>query len=173
MSEKTEIERKFLIEMPKLGFLDIKKQLGIIQTYLKNGENGSQRRVRKITENGEERFIYTEKMFYSAVIRKEMEFEISPQKYSELLKEARQDFKAIVKKRICFEYREQLFELDIYPFSDSRAILELELEKPEQDIIFPEYINIIKEVTGSEEYSNAALGTAEAFPSEASAEGDN
>lgn len=173
MSEKTEIERKFLIEMPELGFFDIKKQLGIIQTYLKNGENGSQRRVRKITENGEERFVYTEKIFYSAVIRKEMEFEISPQKYSELLKEARQYFKAIVKKRICFEYREQLFELDIYPFSDSRAILELELEKPEQDIIFPEYINIIKEVTGSEEYSNAALGTAEAFPTEASAEGDN
>ena len=44
MNEKTEIERKFLVEMPKLEFLNIKRQLGIIQTYLKNGENGSQRR---------------------------------------------------------------------------------------------------------------------------------
>ena len=167
MSEKTEIERKFLVEMPRLEFLDIKRQLGIIQTYLKNGENGSQRRVRKITENGEERFVYTEKIFYSAVIRKETEFEISPQKYSELLKEARKDVKAVFKKRICFEYLKQLFELDIYSFSDKLAILELELEKPEQKIFFPEYINIIKEVTSSEGYSNTALGTAEAFRSEA------
>lgn len=173
MNEKTEIERKFLIEMPGFEFLNIKRSFDIIQTYLKNGENGSQRRVRKITENGNESFVYTEKIFYSAVTRKETEFEISSRQYSELLSDSRKDCKAIVKKRICFEYREQLFELDIYPFSDKRAILELELDTPEQDIFFPKYINIIKEVTGFEEYSNAALGTAEAFPEETPAEGDN
>lgn len=172
MVEKMEIERKFLVKMPELDILNIKKELDILQIYLKNGENNSQRRVRRIIENNIESFIYTEKIFYSAVTRKETEFEISREHYEKLLCEKKDDYTPVSKKRICFEYREQLFELDIYPFSDELAILELELEHSEQEIFFPDYINVIKEVTGVDAYSNSALGTAGAFPSEDSAEGD-
>lgn len=173
MNEKMEIEKKFLVKMPEFEALNIKNQFEILQTYLKNGENNSQRRVRRIAENGRVSYIYTEKIFYSAVTRKETEFLISPEQYAEFLKEIKPDCVPISKKRICFEYKNQLFELDVYPFSDSLAILELELDAPEQEIFFPEYINIIKEVTGDDNYSNSALGAAGAFPEEASAEGDS
>ena len=67
---------------------------------------------------------------------------------------------------------EQQFELDIYPFSEKLAILELELENPSQEIHFPDYINVIKEVSDDGRYSNAALSKAGTFPAEISTEGD-
>ncbi len=164
MAENLEIERKFLVKIPDLSNLNVKRKINILQTYLQNGNNGSQRRVRRITENDSIRYFYTEKIFYSAVIRQEMESEISEDKYSRLISEKRADCVPIEKCRVCFDYRNQLFEMDIYPFSDKLAIMELELENSEQNIFFPEYVDVVKEVTGIEEYSNASLANAGKFP---------
>ena len=165
MSVNLEIERKFLVRDPDPDLLNIKDRFDILQTYLENGENDSQRRVRKISENNKVTYMYTEKIFYSPTTRKETEYEITEAQYNDLLTQAKKGCKPIKKCRICFEYKDQLFEMDIYDFSDKFAILELELKDEAQEIFFPEYIDIIKEVTGVEEYSNAALGTARAFPS--------
>ena len=168
MCTSMEIERKFLIEVPVIPDDNIKRKLDIIQVYLINGKNNSQRRVRKITENLTNKFVYTEKIFFSPVVRQETESEITEEKYNELLKQTRSDCSAVIKKRICFDYLGQLFELDLYPFSDKFAILELELESQSQKINFPGYIRIIKEVSDDSRYSNAALCKAGKFPAEAS-----
>ncbi len=167
MSEKMEIERKFLIDIPDTKNLFVKKEMDIIQTYLSSGKNNSQRRVRKITENNSDKYFYTEKIFISPVVRDEKESEISQQKYNELLKDRCIDVAPVTKKRICFDYQKQLFEMDIYPFSSELAILELELENQSQEIFFPDCINVIKEVSDDKRYSNASLATAGTFPSEA------
>ncbi len=164
MAENLEIERKFLVEYPDCNKLDIVRRIGILQTYLENGGGGSQRRVRKITENGADVYFYTEKEFITAVTRRENEYEISAELYGELLEEKDPDCVPVSKTRVCFGYKDQLFELDLYPFSDKFAILELELESPEQEIFFPENVKIIKEVTGIKDYSNAALANAGVFP---------
>lgn len=164
MSVNLEIERKFLVELPEMKYLDIRRELGILQTYLENGSNNSQRRVRKITENNGVKYFYTEKIFISAVKRQETEYEIDSSEYLKLLSEKKSSCVPIEKRRICFDFRNQLFELDIYPFSDRLAILELELENTEQEIFFPDYINVLKEVTGISEYSNASLANAGVFP---------
>ena len=130
MAENLEIERKFLVEYPDCDKLNAVRQIEILQTYLENGSGGSQRRVRKITENGTDVYFYTEKEFITAVTRKENEYEISAENYAELLKEKKADCVPVSKKRICFMYKKQLFELDLYPFSDEFAILELELDCP-------------------------------------------
>ena len=147
-----------------MKYLDIKRKLEILQIYLENGNNNSQRRVRKITENKDVKYFYTEKIFISAEKRQETEYEIDSAEYQKLLYEKRSDCIPIEKQRICFDFKNQLFELDIYPFSDKLAIMELELENPEQEIFFPDYINIVKEVTGINEYSNASLANAGMFP---------
>ncbi|MCM1505963.1 MAG: CYTH domain-containing protein [Ruminococcus flavefaciens] len=159
-----EIERKFLVRMPDTAVLDVKRKLNIIQTYLVNGENNAQRRVRQISENGKVRYIYTEKLFITAVTRKEMEYEIDEPEYNRLIAQAREDYSPINKTRYCFDYASQLFELDVYPFSDSLAVMELELDSEEQEIIFPDNIEVIAEITGNPDYSNASLATAGAFP---------
>ncbi len=166
MSKQMEIERKFLIEIPKLNLLDIRKDMDIIQVYLTNGKQGSQRRVRKITEGNNEKYFYTEKTFISSTQRIENESEISKQEYHAALKDSKKECTPVAKRRICFNYSEQLFEMDIYPFSSELAILELELDSLSQEIYFPEYIRVIKEVSDDKRYSNAELATAGAFPSD-------
>lgn len=164
MSKNLEIERKFLVRMPDLHRLDVKRKLSITQTYLKRGDNDSQRRVRRIDENGSITYTYTEKQFISPLVRNEDEFEISEQEYFRLLTQKDSNYIPVEKIRYCFDYHSQLFELDTYPFSDDLAIMELELEIPEQTIDFPNHVKVIKDVSSDKSYSNAALANAGIFP---------
>lgn len=159
-----EIERKFLVEFPDTAQLNVKRKISITQTYLNNVLNDTQRRVRRIQDNDKVIYTYTEKLFITAVTRQEMEYEINEAEYHKLLLQAKQESTPVEKVRYCFEYNNQNFELDTYPFSDKLAILELELESPEQNIDFPDNITIIKEVTSDICYANAALAEAGAFP---------
>lgn len=159
-----EIERKFLVEFPDIADLNLKKKVEIYQTYLQNEDEEIQRRVRRITIDGLVTYTYTEKLFITPVTRREMEYDIDKTEYERLIVQARDDCAPIEKIRYCFEYENQLFELDTYPFSNDMAILELELSEPEQHISFPDNIKIIKEVTGDSCYANAAIATAGAFP---------
>ncbi len=164
MSKSYEIERKFLVEFPDVSELDVKRRIGIVQTYLKSGENGSQRRVRSVDENGSVKYTYTEKIFLTHVTREENEYEISAEEYRSLLRQNRRDCPPVEKVRYCFDYHDQLFELDTYPFSDKLAIMELELGSPEQKIDFPENVKVLREVSDDIRYSNSALARAGAFP---------
>ena len=164
MGKNYEIERKFLVEFPDVSELDVKRRIGIVQTYLKSGENGSQRRVRSVDENGHVKYTYTEKIFLTHVTREENEYEISGDEYRRLLAQHRNDCPPVVKVRYCFDYHGQLFELDTYPFSDKLAIMELELDSPGQKIAFPVNVRVIRDVSDDVRYSNAALAAAGAFP---------
>jgi CYTH domain-containing protein len=167
MIKDYEIERKFLVEYPDVSELNLRKTAEILQTYLKNNENETQRRVRKIKIDGKTVYTYTEKLFLTAVTRKEMEYEIDEAEYKRLVVQAREDCVPIEKVRYCFEYDSQLFELDVYPFSDDMAILEIELDNPEQQIRFPDNVKVLKEVTDDSSYANAALALAASFPESA------
>ena len=68
-----------------MKYLDIKRKLEILQIYLENGNNNSQRRVRKITENKDVKYFYTEKIFISAEKRQETEYEIDSAEYQKIL----------------------------------------------------------------------------------------
>ena len=164
MSKGLEIERKFLVELPDLGSLDVRRKIGIRQTYLNRGANDSQRRVRCISENGKVSYTYTEKLFITPVTREENEREITGDEYRSLLGQTDRKIAPVEKTRYCFDYHGQMFELDTYPFSRKLAIMELELGSPDQEIDFPDNVRVIKDVSADKKYSNAALATAGAFP---------
>ncbi len=164
MAAEFEIERKYLVEFPELSSLDKCITISICQTYLVKGDNDLQRRVRRLEVDGAVSYTYTEKRFLTPVTREEKEYEIDKAEYEKCLLEADSECVPIEKVRYCFDYKGQLFELDTYPYSDRLAILEIELENPEQRVYFPDVINVIKEVTGDGRYSNAALASAGAFP---------
>ena len=168
MSKGLEIERKFLVELPDLDSLDVRRRIAITQTYLSSGKNNSQRRVRRIDENGRVKFTYTEKIFLTDVTREENEYEITEMEYRDLLGQTDKRFSPVEKVRYCFDYHDQLFELDTYPFSGELAIMELELRSPEQKIDFPDNVRVIRDVSSDKKYSNAALATAGAFPEQLS-----
>lgn len=151
-----ETERKFLIERPTDAILSKygSVKLNIVQTYLKRKDPEVERRIRQRGTNGEFSYFYTEKKKISSCKRFETEKKISQEEYLSLLTEG---VATIRKDRYCFCYRNQYFELDVYPEWEDKAILEIELTEESQEIEIPSKITIIKEVTGDPEYLNANL----------------
>ena len=157
--EPFEIERKFLIEYPNVRELEKNpncKKVEIIQTYL-NSENGDEIRVRQRGENGNYIYFKTIKKKVDDIKRVEIETRLSQEEYLTLLMDADTTKRQIRKNRYCLTYDSQYFEIDIYPFWNDKAILEIELSDEKADINFPDYIKVIKEVTNDDNYKNVAL----------------
>lgn len=157
----SEIERKYLIRRPSretLENLDYSSRSDIIQTYLTSKEKDVERRVRQrgSKENGYS-FYYTEKTPVSDMERIEKERIISMKEYTNYMAESDTNLHQIYKERYCFVYNNQYFELDLYPFSDEYAIVEIELGDKDDKVEFPPFLKLIKEVTGDVRYKNHTL----------------
>lgn len=159
--EPFEIERKFLIEYPDLSLLESNphcKRVEIIQTYLKS-ENGDEVRVRQRGAGSDFVYFQTTKRRVTDVKRVEIERRLSQSEYLALLLEADTSKHQIRKSRYCLTYEGQYFEIDVYPFWEDKAIVELELSDEKAVINFPEYIKVIKEVTDDPAYKNSSLAS--------------
>ena len=155
--EPYEIERKFLIEYPNLKELDkISKKVEIIQTYLE-ATNGQELRIRQRGDG--KNFVYTKTRKWKVDEIKRVEFEsrISKEEYLSLLMDIDNNRTQIRKSRYCFVYNTQYMELDVYPFSKDKAILEIELNDENQSFELPKFIKLIKEVTDDDKYKNINL----------------
>lgn len=153
-----EIERKFLIAYPDLNWLNAcAERTEIEQTYLLSSAPGETARVRKRGRDGHYRYTHTVKTKVTNMRRIEREREIGPEAYKELLLQADPERRTIRKTRYCLPYKEQLLEIDLFPFWDDRAYLEIELQTEGQEIFIPEEIRVLREVTGDARYTNAAL----------------
>lgn len=157
--EPFEIERKFLIEYPDIKGLEKNpncKKVEIIQTYL-NADNGDEIRVRQRGENGNYIYFKTIKKKVDNIKRVEIENRLTKDEYLTLLMDADTAKRQIRKNRYCLTYDSQYFEIDIYPFWNDKAILEIELSDEKADVSFPDFIKVIKEVTDDDNYKNASL----------------
>lgn len=155
--EPYEIERKFLIKYPNLKELEkISKKVEIIQTYL-DSNNGQELRIRQRGDG--KNFVYTKTRKWKVNDIKRVEFEsrISKEEYLSLLMDIDTTRTQIRKSRYCFVYNTQYMELDVYPFSKDKAILEIELNDENQSFDLPKFIQIIKEVTNEDKYKNINL----------------
>ena len=148
-----EIERKFLIEYPDLNFLSkypYCKKVEIEQVYL----SGHGRRIRRRGADGSYIYFYTEKRKVNEVRRVEEERRITKREYEALLAD-KEPGRGIVKKdRYCIVYDGKYFELDVYPIWRDRATLEIELSREDEEFKLPDFIKVIREVTGEKEYKN-------------------
>lgn len=155
--EPYEIERKFLIKYPNLKELEkISKKVEIIQTYL-DANDGQELRIRQRGDG--KNFVYTKTRKWKVNDIKRVEFEsrISKEEYLSLLMDIDTNRIQIRKSRYCFVYNTQYMELDIYPFSKDKAILEIELNDENQTFELPDFIKVIKEVTNDDKYKNINL----------------
>lgn len=156
----SEIERKYLINKPtdeQIKALGCISATQIIQTYLKCNGNTAERRVRQRgTKEDGFNFYYTEKTDVSTGVRIENERKISKDEYLDLLAEADTSLHQILKTRYCFVYEKQYFEMDIYPFSDEYAIVEIELNDINENVKLPP-LNFVKDVTDDKQYRNSEL----------------
>lgn len=156
--EPYEIERKFLIKYPDIKYLESLsncQKVQIVQTYLKSKDK--EVRVRQRGLNGKYTYSKTEKINVSDIKRIEKETRLTQEEYIEELVNMDINKGQIIKDRYCLTYKNQYFEIDVYPFSNDLAILEIELNNELQEIEFPYYLDIVKEVTDDPSYRNSNL----------------
>ena len=161
-----EIEKKYIIEMPSIDTLSSQSDYSsseILQIYIA-GEEGETRRIRRRTYADRCQYTETRKIRLNATSSTEMEREISPDEFTALNALALADRKPIHKTRHIFTYKNQLFEIDVYPEWQKTAIMETELDSADMEVEFPSFIKIVRDVTGAKKYSNA--GMSKDFPKE-------
>ncbi len=157
--EPVETERKFLIEYPDVQWLEKNptcQRVEIIQTYL-NGPEDEEVRVRQRGLDGSFVYFKTIKRTINHLQRVEVEQRLSQVEYLQELMHADTTKRQIRKTRYCLTYESQYFEIDVFPFWQDKALMEIELCDEEQEIIFPKQITVMKEVTEDENYKNAVI----------------
>ena len=152
-----EIERKYLIARPQLHTLEQKsncERVDIIQTYLKSEDPTEERRIRQRGSNGNYIYFMTRKRKADGIKRIEIEERLSQEEYITLLVDADPAYRPIHKERYCLSENGLYYEIDIYPEWKDKAIMEIELHSEDQEIVFPEEIDVIREVTSDPAYTN-------------------
>lgn len=164
MSEPLEIEYKYLIRFPDINMLKkqpLYKCQEMTQLYLElpigMDENGTRCRIRSITDNDGTRYIKTFKTSVSDMTRIEIESEITKNEFSHLSCYVRKGFSPITKHRHSFSLFGFTYEVDIFPFWDDRAYIEIEVESESTCPPIPDFISIIKDVTADKKYRNTSL----------------
>ena len=158
-----EIERKFLIRMPKSEELASFPHFSILQTYLLDTD-GATRRVRMKKQGEDIRYIYTEKRRKSDMTAEETEFEITRAEYDRLCADADESRTPISKTRYVIPNAGHLYEVDLYDFWKKQATVEVELSAEDEPFEMPSFLEILREVTSDARYKNHSL--AKTIPSE-------
>ncbi len=156
---KKEIEKKFLIRYPSedlLSLIDEKKRSRIVQTYLLS-EEGITARVRMREYSEGVKYSKTEKKRISFISCFEDERELSEEEYKKELENADLKKNPIEKERLLLDFCGHTFEIDLYPFWNDRAIMEVELSAEDEAFEMPSSVEIIRDVTEDKRYKNARL----------------
>ena len=154
------IKRKFLINYPDTALLDTLpncSKVDIMQTYLLPEQPGMQVRIRQRGANGHYIYYKTVKMPGPGHNRVETETRLTKDEYLALFMQSDPSLRPIRKTRYCLSWYNLCYEIDIYPFWQDRAVMELALAEVDQAYEVPEFITIIREVTGDPAYSNYTL----------------
>ena len=162
-----ETEKKYLIKMPSDAFVEAlpaEDVSRISQTYLLS-EEGVTARVRKRIFSDRVSYTKTLKMRISDMSAFEDEREISEDEYLEEIKNADPKRQTVEKTRALIRCSGHTFEIDIYPFWQSQAVMEVELLSEDEKFTLPPEIEIIRDVTADKRYKNASLACGD-YPEE-------
>ena len=151
-----ETRRKYLITRPDPVMLDSRpncQRVEITQAYLRSEIPGETIRIRQRGRDGSYVYFKTRKRTVDGK-RIEMEERLTRHEFRDLLMQADPDYRTIRKDRWCLSENGLYYNIDIYPQWDSQALMEVELYGVGDKVLFPEGIEVIREVTGEEEFTN-------------------
>ena len=151
-------KHKYLVSMPDVEML--KERYGatvidMMQTYLVVTNPDIQRRVRVENGGAEELYFYTERHVRSDGTKWVTEKPIPKKKYNKYLLEADPELVSVHKTKYKFFYDDCRFEIDVYPFDGEKAIMFR--YSGGDEVKTPPEVEVIKEVTGDENYKNRML----------------
>jgi CYTH domain-containing protein len=149
-----EIRRRFLVDYPDIDMLEALADCHreeIEQVYLHSAEDEEIRIRRSEREDGE-MFYLTRKKTDGIRVHLEAEGRLSEREYRQFLANADPARKPIRKTRYGLSWEKQFFEIDLYPFWDDRAVVEVYLRYENEQIKIPDFLHVQKEVTGDKNY---------------------
>ena len=156
---KYEVERKLLIAYPDIAFLQRQtgcRTLAIRQDYLL-APKGETHRVRRVQEGECVTYVETKKHRINGMRAIEEEQRIEEAAYLALLKSRDPARRSIEKTRYTLPFAGHLLEIDIYPFWQDRAVLEVELADEGESFSLPPYVTVIADVSEDARYKNVNL----------------
>ena len=155
LPQPIENERKYIVEIT--GAMADYTETDITQTYLAS-EPGNEVRLRKREWKGNRVNVHTTTKRISPTEEIVVERQVSNNLYESLLQQADPYRQTIHKNRKSFIYQGQFFELDTYlkPV-DNLVILETKGIACHEDIKFPPFLNVVKDITGDTKYYNYTL----------------
>ena len=159
MRAPQEVWHKYLIAMPDVEKLQTEfsaSAIDMMQTYLVKTQPNVVRRIRQQKNGQEYLYFYTEKR-YADKDAWETEKPITQKEYVQYLMEADTALHAVHKTKYRFSVEGQRFEIDVYPFSQERAIMRAELPEGKNAPERLQEIEILREVTGDPAYKNSSL----------------
>ena len=158
-------KRKYLISMPDTAYLVDTlgaAAMDMMQTYLAPTKPNVERRIRQQKSGNEYLYFYTEKRLGDDGRRWVTERPISEKEYVAYLMEGDVSLHSVRKTKYRFTYDGRRMEVDVYPFSDTKAILFV--YDPAQDgASVPPEITVLREVTGDPNYKNRHLAGTQAL----------
>ena len=160
---KTRKQLKYLIDInkSKLGFIKDKNtvKLDIKQFYLEEPlkKDTYERRLRLITHNGNTNYYFTVQKRYDKGLTKVVtNYKMTEKEYNSLL-EFYNIKAAIEKTRYMFVENGQYYKLDVFDQIEYFAILEVDYNNNQEEILLPEDMAIVEEVTDDPNYSTEAI----------------
>jgi len=134
----------------------------ILQHYLKS-ENGYERRIRARERDGDVLYSYSEANYLSTNERIKTDRVLTERQYKDYSHQIDKDLNVTDKMRYSFIYNDVFFKLDVYNFDTSKGILSFESSSDHTSVKLPEYIEVIKDVTGDVNYKNYYLAKSQKY----------
>lgn len=153
-----EIERKYRVALPSFSTFPVPyRMVDIEQSYLVSSVFGEEIRVRRRTIDSSDTYYLTKKKPVMAGKRIEIEEMIGWRQYLGLCALRDPECGVIKKKRYCFLWEGQYFELDVFQNPSDICVLEVELTDLAQAVTLPPFLDVKEDVTESGQFNNHTL----------------
>lgn len=155
--------RRCLISMPDIELLERLpncRRVDISQTFLSCPPGREIRVSRRRLDGICTLYNSNEKTISPGGSLIETEKRLTRDEYLALLASADPKLKPIRKSRYYLSENNVYFEIDVYPFWQDKAILEIDLKSPDEQVEIPEFLHILSDVTHDRSYDYRTLAGA-------------
>ena len=164
---QSEVFRKYLIDvsdevLEKMSQEHNYMTCHITQHYLES-LNNTERRIRKRVRNDSVLYSYSEANYLSTQERIKTDRVLSERQYFDLLAEKDQNLNVIDKERYSFINGDRFYKLDVFDFDKTKGILSVQLPSKEEEVLLPDYVHVIKEVSDDVNYKNYYLAKSQKY----------
>ena len=159
--------KKYLVEVDDEILEKIKSETSystshIVQHYL-TSPNGIERRIRKRERNGSLLYSFSEANYLSTNERIKVDRVLSERQYYDYGAEVDQSLNVIDKQRYSFFKNNNFCKLDVFDFDSTKGLLSVQIPDDRKEIVLPEYIKVIKDVSDDVNYKNYNLAKSQKY----------